>query len=205
MRVFIAGLVATVLWCSGVYADNDGSAIGGRGGQDFRGRCPEGMLLRGLDIRAGDDVDQVTALCARLKPDGTADPNIVRTPSFGGTGGSPHSLICPSFQPFIESLYIGAVGQKTILVSSIRMSCGKFPKSGNNASVLSFSASPTTNANATEGPSNCGMYNVVVGIRGRSGAMVDSLGVICDDPEHLKPPPITVTRPTSNSATIRRP
>ncbi len=37
--------------------------IGGEGGGPFTGRCPQGQLLTGFDLRTGDDVDAIRPLC----------------------------------------------------------------------------------------------------------------------------------------------
>ena len=56
--------------------------IGGDGGSEFSEDCPEGAVLTGLALHAGDDVDAVQMLCL-----GRDLSRKIDTPFHGGPGG----------------------------------------------------------------------------------------------------------------------
>src|SRR5437016_5632905 len=62
------------------------------GGMPFSYQPPSaGYALIGLNVRAGNWIDQVAPVFAELLDDGSLGQEI-QGPSFGGTGGSPYEL-----------------------------------------------------------------------------------------------------------------
>src|ERR1035437_3909022 len=120
-------------------------AVGGGGGSPFVARCPDGELLTGFDLQAGDWVDAIRPVCV---PDYgiTSVGGFDRYPSkFGGDGGHQRQLFCTDvptetetyttldgrkhtatnlISPIVLGMYVGSEGKKTVTVNRIHLICG---------------------------------------------------------------------------------
>ncbi len=73
--------------------------VGGPGGGEFYARCAEGELLNGFELRVGDDVDAIRAICVRaLSPKGIF-PRRAHPDMAGGPGGHVIQVVCPDRHP----------------------------------------------------------------------------------------------------------
>jgi hypothetical protein len=82
---------------------------GGRGGAEFVNGCQSHELMVGLTVRSGKLIDAVQPVCADAVS-WDRDWQTSRRPTgvwSGGTGGTEHTLLCPSFQ-FVVGLNISA-------------------------------------------------------------------------------------------------
>ncbi len=121
---------------------------------------------------------------------------------YGGGGGHPISLLCPSYQPALLQLDVEAEGESTVIVHDLAIHCGNAAaKQGDDRWLWSY-AQKFTGAGArryrknwSHGPnylerwSRCPVGTVGVGIHGRSGIWLDALGIICDSPHYVPAPP----------------
>src|SRR4051794_29006089 len=108
-------------------------ATGGSGGSEFVARCPEGKLLTGFELHAGDWVDSIRPLC--VTDYGLYD---VTTPEpypskFGGDTGTRLPLLCTDhydkgitipLAPIVLGMYVGSEGRQTITVNRTHLICG---------------------------------------------------------------------------------
>src|SRR5438105_4883582 len=68
---------------------------GGPGGGQFYSRCAEGEILNGFELRVGDDVDAIRAICVRAASATSILPRRALPDIAGGPGGHPIQLVCP--------------------------------------------------------------------------------------------------------------
>src|SRR5205807_4206394 len=94
--------------------------IGGGGGGQFVGRCPQGQLLTGFKLRAGDWVDAIRPICVNAYGPAEVAP-IIFLPygnnMFGGNGGDPRELVCPRDAPIVIGMDVKAEGLHVISVN----------------------------------------------------------------------------------------
>jgi hypothetical protein len=121
----------------------------------------------------------------------------------GGAGGVLTNLLCPGDQPIVTGIYVLAEGIDTIVVNDIHLFCGTASPTQTPSDLPSNKFEGTVHPNRYEGglifgkegtrirrsTQRCPAGEVAVGIHGRSGEMLDSLGLICGDPR-LTPRPI---------------
>lgn len=194
-------------------------AVGGPGGKPFSAHCPEGEILTGLALRAGDEIDAVAPICAEAATAASINEKTIKTPPpfFGGSGGNPASLMCGSGLPAIVSVYVQNF-RKIDMPDTISISCDAAKKGRRS---LYGHAGPSYSGVRPEesagrwvssdpndlsdgelsGSSTCAKDEVAIGVHGASGDRVDRLGLICDTPV-VKPPWASTTIP---SGAIKRP
>ena len=173
--------------------------IGGPGGGQFKALCGPGEYLTGAELRTGDDVDAIRPLCM------SATQVSAPTPLFGGSGGGPRQLRCPSQTPAVLGLDVGAEGEATIIVNNIHLFCGlplpnqrppEYPSAvfDGPAAVAGRPTFPSLLGRAPILKSGdfqvCPAGQIATGINGRSGAWLDAVGLVCGAPP--APPPRVV-------------
>jgi hypothetical protein len=172
--------------------------IGGRGGSHFVGRCPEKKYLIGFDLRVGDDVDAIRPLCVSAYAPAQVGAIEPYRFSFGGAGGGGDvRLACRNDTPIVAGIRIGYEGDQNQIVNNIHLFCSlavtgqppaKYP-------AAAFDGPPASQA-AIHGRSNshglsrqdCPPGLVAVGISGRSGVLLDAVGLICGAPKLTRTP-----------------
>ena len=172
--------------------------IGGSGGGQFAasGRCPQGQLLSGFKLRAGDWVDAIRPVCVIAYGPAEVAPNpseaiyaVYPPPMFGGSGGDSRELLCPNDAPIVTGVNIEHGGHRVVTVNSIHVFCGL---AATTQTPSQFPAAVFTGAVQRDGRENvipsdwvkqsCPAGLVAVGINGRSGEWLDSVGLICGAP-----------------------
>ena len=121
---------------------------------------------------------------------------------YGGGGGHPKSLLCPTYRPALLKMSIEAEGESTVIVHKLAIYCGTASAGPVDASWLwtyiqQFTGRPPPRAhsNWSSGPNHVDRYSLCpagtigVGIHGRSGVWLDALGIICDTPHYVPAPP----------------
>ena len=175
--------------------------IGGSGGGQFVARCPQSQFLTGFELRTGDDVDAIRPICVTAYSPADVGPLVPGGISFGGNGGGPRQLLCPKDAPIVTGMFVRAEGVDTLSVNNIHLWCGVA------AATQNLSALPNA---VFDGPFEkhngrdfiwekdlmqvndtqyCPAGLVAVGINGRSGALLDSVGLICGPPKLTVKPP----------------
>jgi hypothetical protein len=177
--------------------------IGGDGGNQFVARCPQGQFLTGFDLRTGDDVDAIRPICVTAYGPADVGPLVPGGTSFGGNGGGPRQLLCPKDAPIVTGMFVGSQGDDSMIVNQIHLFCG----------IAAATQQPSQFPSAVfDGPqferslnypdiTRCPAGLVAVGINGRSGAVLDSVGLICGVPKLTPKPPKmgSVNRPTTGA------
>jgi hypothetical protein len=166
---------------------------GGAGGSDFEAFC-NGRIVRGVQIRVGDDVDAIRPVCANVQQvtRKIVDENIFG-PWHGGPRGEPRLLMCPADSPAVYAMSVGAEGDVTYIVNSIGIWCGNPDGSyrtptdappdaiwtGPRADISGggiwarFSITPSTQVHA------CPPGQAAGGLHGSSGVWLDAVGLTC--------------------------
>lgn len=123
---------------------------------------------------------------------------------YGGTGGHIERLLCPQSTPIVIGIDVAAEGADTVIVNNIHLFCGQAlaaqTADANPSAIFDgpgYTPSPGSfGFNATEsrhriGSQRCPVGQVAIGMHGRSGKWLDSIGLICDAPR-ITPPPIAL-------------
>ena len=204
-------IVTLVTWCclwslsGSAFAQVDQMLppIGGPGGGQFFARCDEGEILNGFELRVGDDVDAIRALCARALSPTSIMPRRPHASMAGGPGGRLIQLVCPDRTPALAGMLVGWEGVQTRIVSTLRLYCGKaalgqLPEPYPTVSFDGPEIQPATSFGSSFGMSlkldmqRCPDGLVPVGINGRSGKWVDAVGFVCGPLRVAPPDPNTV-------------
>jgi hypothetical protein len=161
--------------------------IGGSGGGLFQGRCPQGQLLAGVELRTGDDVDAIRVICVTAYGPADVGPNVVGGENFGGNGAGLGTvqLLCPKDAPIVTGMHVFSTG-KTEVVNTVWLFCGLAATtqtpSESPAAVFKGSLYSGYEIHFSEATQRCPTSLVAVGINGRSGVWLDAVGLICGVP-----------------------
>jgi hypothetical protein len=216
VRIAVAAALIAACAIAPARADNMLPLIGGPGGADYKERCHQGEILHGFEVRAGDDIDAIRAVCvAPSSP--TAISALPLSNGFGagwhgGGGGSLRRLLCPPGTPVVMGLAAGYDGIDTISLDAIDIYCtqvsagasmGKYPSNLLHAPVQACTHGPnllTYNLwkeiafgngrcpNFKVERFDCPAGEIAIGMYGRSGALVDAMGLICGPAPVFAPP-----------------
>ena len=186
------GIGALLLSLAGLPARGEEMLVasGGYGGVPFTARCPKDQLLSGLELRTGDDVDAMRPMCVSALG-GPLTSAASPSQWHGGSGGTSRYLLCPPrIAPIVTGMRIGSEGADTQVVNAIELSCGAPDGTAQSRTFeqASFQA-PTYRRGFGEKyvahediASSCPPGQVAIGAHGRSGSMLDALGLICGVP-----------------------
>lgn len=139
----LLGLAASL--ASGAKAESYLPKIGGSGGSQFNARCPTGNNLTGFELRVGDDVDAIRAVCVvsygpreistpplttgsglvEIHKSALGSLNEVAPGWHGGPGGRIERLFCPARTPIVIGVDVQTEGVDTRIVNSIWLYCGE--------------------------------------------------------------------------------
>ena len=178
-------------------ADQTLPAVGGSGGNDFYSRCPSGQHLLGFNLRAGHNIDAIQPICG-VPASETQVQVRDEMPRYGGTGGNPAQVICPSQataaapKPVVLGLGVLAEGIDGKVLNNIWLRCGivaahqriplpteEFDARYDAPDQELPSGSMIDTIKRRSGASLCPPGLLGVGVYGRAGAAVNSLGLIC--------------------------
>jgi hypothetical protein len=167
--------------------------IGGPGGGAYSARCAQGEYLGGFELRTGNDVDGIRAICVALSTPDLAERRSLHPTATGGLGAGVTQISCPDNAPVVIAMYVYFEGADHVVVNSVHLFCGS--ASGLSQRTAYPSAvfdGPYNNTykwgNATQ---DCPPGLVGVGISAHSGIWLDSVGLICGAP---MPPAKTLGR-----------
>ncbi|MCP4620300.1 MAG: hypothetical protein GY844_28175 [Bradyrhizobium sp.] len=198
------GLVLACLFAVSASEARDAGSLGGGGGAEYRSQCPSGHAWFAYIGNAGTALDGIRALCTAVQPDKTT-VGTAETDYHGGSGGSRIQRTCPA-NSVVTALRVWMETNK--LVAEIDLTC-------TNLQTGAVTIQDGRNDGKTIPLSllfSCNADEIGVGIYGRSGAMVDQIGLICEKlavvqpaltpkppPPAPKPPP-----PPTTSSTVDR-
>ena len=203
MLVVIAVIVAPA------HADSYLPEVGGNGGAQYRERCAQGQVLNGFELRAGDDIDAIRAVCVTA-----SSPTVVAAPPLsngfgdgwhGGGGGGLQRVLCPPTTPVVVGVWLFADGRDTVSLDQIAIYCGEvsanwtsdsnFPSNQFFAPIQTDLCPPSLFSSCVAGsgprefhPQYCPDKTIAIGMHGRSGALVDAMGLICGPAPTFAPP-----------------
>ena len=151
---------------------------GGTGGGPYEVVCNGDDYLVGLDYSAGTALDNVTPLCRPVKNGKWTDSTYKRKP-VGGLGRNGQfqnagPLKCEKNQ-YITSLHVW--WDRTGIVHHFRMTCHSFDRKNNSKET----SKNTGGEPRHDGGSACESGQFAIGISGRSGSLIDRLGLVCED------------------------
>lgn len=128
----------------------------------------------------------------------TVDDPALRRGWFGGSGGRVVHLLCPRSTPSVLGIYVGAEGVDHIVVNNIYLYCGlavathQAPDALPSAVVDAPGYRPSSGflglgvlreyGEHDWGGQACPDGQVAIGLHGRSGVWLDSIGLICGAP-----------------------
>ena len=193
LPVILFGM-AMSLAATAASADQLAGSAGGTGGKAFTARCAPGTYLKGIAYRAGDDIDSVAAICFDPKNPASTRP----TSAHGGRGGEAGTLVCQDHEPYVRAVKVIAAGAATTVVKGFQIWCSPRQQATLPPVPSAEFLAGGSNKNFGSGRYPCGPNAVAVGLYGRSGNMVDALGMVCDQepagsPAQSKPVPKSVT------------
>jgi hypothetical protein len=157
------------------------SVVGGAGGTAYTLDCGPGKLLTGLRGRAGMNVDAVGVLCAPVLANGALGSTSAVGSIKGGSGGQSMEIRCATGS-VVTSLN---VNYGTVL-NQIKLRCHQW-----SSAERRFTGYGTYPSDALGVPRSVDHSMKLecaagvqpgAGIRGRSGWIVDAIGLICDEP-----------------------
>jgi jacalin-like lectin domain-containing protein len=169
----------------------DAGSLGGGGGGEFRSQCPSGHAWFAYIGNAGSALDGIRALCTSVQPDKTTT-GTAETDYHGGSGGSRIQRTCAA-NSVVTALEVYIEANK--LVAHINLFCTNLqtgavtrPNYGRQGGEV-IPQSVLFRCNADE---------IGVGIYGRSGAMVDQIGLICEKLTVVQPALAAQPKPVEN-------
>ena len=202
-------LAGALLLPAGASAAQFSGQAGGGGGQPFTLTCGDGRALIGIRGRAGDVVDSIRGVCAQLDELGAVTA-VSTTAVTGGSGGEyDYELRCPSSQ-----VVTGLRGRAASFLDEVSLVCARMatlnsgvvdPAGRTDGDVAGIVDRGRSNAllfaSAGEGNGgapftlNCPGTLPARGLQGRSAALVDRIGLVCDAvtiAPVLPPPPLSL-------------
>ena len=165
------GMLVALIATLGVAPLTVGAAPhGGNGGSPFNLTCSGDEVLVGITVRAGRLVDSVEALCVKVNPNGTWSGGHVARGRAGGSGGSSVMALCDQ-----GSAVTGIHGRAGALVDSVGTQCSKLAGSEGKSTKGPFGGGGGTPFSVDACPGG----QVGKGLRGRSGALIDQIDLVC--------------------------
>lgn len=161
--------------------------VGGPGGTSFAQVCPTGHVLTGIRARRSATLDAIGVRCRPVQSNGTLGPEVDAGPVWGGPGGRAFAASCGSSNVIAEQV---ARFDGTQL-SALRYHCfrwdaatRRWDASGRRTAIIVVAsmaapAASSTNDTSTPCPATARPAD---GVRGRSGMVVDAIGIRCDLP-----------------------
>ncbi|TIS61387.1 MAG: hypothetical protein E5W93_07965 [Mesorhizobium sp.] len=194
-------LLAAPLLAPSAFAEREAGSFGGQGGSPFHGTCSP-KALAGVFLRAGKALDAVMIDCGTLNKNGTVT-DVVGDAHFhaGGSGGDPFGSIgqfCPK-----NALVTGMRVWKdhNNMVNSFILRCTSMTDGTNTWTTMQ------AGGEAINDPVKilCKKNEIGIGIYGRSGSLIDNLGLLCaNNPmlvaaESPAPPPAVPEKPIKHT------
>jgi hypothetical protein len=165
------------------------NAAGGLGGAPFRSVCKPNDVVIGFNVRYGAALDAIVPICIPLNPQRTEWAGQAYEPTgyFGGRGGSYLKLACqPGDAVRLINVWTGPWGSGTV-TKALVVTCFDL-ESGKETTGESTQLQWLDTTYRTIHGIGCEPGEWVTGIFGRSGALVDQLGLVCDTIRPAAPP-----------------
>ena len=207
-RIVLLGLALLAGVGGEVRADTYLPAFGGNGGGQYISPCPPGQNLTGFQMRVGDDIDAIRPACAISLGPNVINGQPVNINWAGGPGGSIRWLLCPASTPIVIGIDVQGEGVRTYTVNNIHLFCG--------LAVATAQASPSLPSAIFDAPQiprnpgvvgyqreDCPPGQVAIGVHGRSGEWLDSVGLICGPARVTPVPASNPVQPLGNKGPVK--
>lgn len=171
---------------------------GGNGGGYAEAPCPSGWLLVGFYYRSGKALDFIRGYCRRIEADGRLGEDTYAGTMYGTPNGGEErgTYACPD-QQAIRSIRVWVDNHG--IVRRLRANCRS----------LDFQQKTELGQTAVSGGEaawdtsmSCGSNSLAKGFIGRSGTLVDSLGLLCTD--EVAPPGAAVAAPAPQPEPVQQ-
>ena len=153
--------------------------VGGSGGRSFDIVCPDGVATA-LSGKAGAVIDSLALVCRPTSSGRLGDPTSAGRA--GGAGGSSFAAACPD-----DHAIIGLHGAAGAVIDSAIAICAPLVATETGWTVdLDAERTSLPGAGGKGGKAfelQCPDGQVVAGLTGRSGAVVDAVGLFCTAPQ----------------------
>ena len=170
----------------------DAGSLGGGGGGEYRSQCPSGHAWFAYIGNSGTVFDGIRALCTSVQPDKTTT-GTAETDYHGGSGGSRIQRTCPA-NSVVTVMEVWMDPNK--LVAQISLTCTNLQ----TGAVEVLGGRSTGTAIQPSVKFNCNADEIGVGIYGRSGAMIDQIGLICEKLTVVQPALAAQPKPVEKPA-----
>jgi hypothetical protein len=152
------------------YVERPEDAIyGGDGGREYTLRCPPGTVVVGADVHVrGAYLSGMSPLCLAPDAEAGADPRPLRL--VGEAREVAQRIRCPE-----GDVAVGVSGGAGVVVDRLLFLCGPAgdpTRRASNTRAAGGSGGRSFSARCRDG--------ALLGLRGRSGANLDSVGTLCD-------------------------
>ena len=153
--------------------------VGGPGGGPFDDPCRPGGVLVGYNVTSGKAMNQFAAVC-QTQNNGVLEGEVygLRTWGKNDDNGADHTVVAPRcpLGTAIRAMQIWV--NKFNEIDSVEATC--YALLPNTAGVASLPRTTTHGGQAvSNAETGCPPGTVAIGITGRSGALVDALGLKC--------------------------
>src|SRR6185295_3473872 len=186
MKRFAAALACLALGLTSFFAvtaseARDAGSLGGGGGGEFRSQCPPNTAWFAYTGHRGTALDGIRPRCTVIQPNRTTLGDTVAGIKYqGGQGGDPIQRTCP-VSTIVTALRVWIEANK--LVAKIDLTCTNLQNGQQTIQAGQVDGTPIE-------PSvlfSCNADEVGVGVYGRSGAMIDHIGLICEKLSVVQP------------------
>lgn len=156
------------------------SSFGGPGGGNYEISCPFGTVMIGLRARHGSWIDALAPICAKYIQNTLAE--VEPQPFTGGSGGGEAFMRCAPPRGVVVGLELFQANNKHGSVGHIIVNCGDYFDPSRFANKLPGSAVFLGNSQrGSRTILKCAPPLVAGGIFGRSGTLIDRVGLTCVD------------------------
>jgi hypothetical protein len=202
--IIVALLLCVPLGQAATAAEWPEGPIGGKGGGYAEAPCPRGWLLAGFYYRSGKALDFIRGYCRKIEADGRLGADTYAGTMYGSPNGATErgTYACPD-QMAIRSIRVWVDNHG--LVRRLRANCRSLDF---QQKVELGQTAVSGGAAARDESMSCGSGHLAKGFIGRSGSLVDALGLLCTDEvgpngsvPGAQPDPVGPTpQPTTNNA-----
>ena len=158
--------------------------IGSRlNGSEFTRNCPDNHVLTGFRYRAGLVLDAIAIKCRPVRLDGTLGAEILSGSFAGGDGGTLASKSCPANSVIASQWGFGAPGTGVAIlrVHCYQWSAATFKWGGTGEDLRVLGPILPTSTSTSADTKKCTYASrPAMGIRGRQGAIIDAVGLVCN-------------------------
>jgi hypothetical protein len=175
----LAGLIVLAPWRA-IAAQDLLPLVGGSGGTAFAQVCPAGYVLTGIRARRGLTLDAIGIRCRPVRADGTLGAEVDDGPVWGGPGGTPFAESCQTGYVIVQQIALF----NGLYISDLTYRCYRWIPASRRWNPDVAGVSIVVLGSSLVGSTGMCPFTArpADGVRGRSGSVVDAIGIRCDTP-----------------------